>query len=196
VSPKPVTVTATGTQGFGGTPSFTPVVTLPANVTLSGTFACTRLTGNIPISPTMGVGASYTIDHTSCSGLSLAGATAGNYQIVYANGPFTVTKAHVAVTTHTDSVTSASTAHKFTFTTTVTNTDANTPYAGVTVTIKVKINSFYTVSCTGVTNASGVATCTIANGNLFVPPTARAYTATTPASANYLAGSATGTVGS
>jgi hypothetical protein len=196
VKPQPVTVKATGTEGFGGSPTFTPVATLPSGITLSGTLTCTRLTGNIPISPAMGVGTSYIIDATSCSGLSLAGTGAGNYQIAYVNGPFTVTKAHVAISTHTDSLSTASQAHKFTFTTTVTNTDANGPVGGVKVTVTVKINPLYSVSCTANTGANGVAVCTIANGNLFLPPTARAYTATTPASANLLAGTGSGTVGS
>ena len=195
VVPQPVVVTATGTEGYGGSPTFTPVATLPANIAFSGTLTCTSLTGNIPISPTMGVGASYTIDHTSCSGLSLSGPNAGNYQIQYANGPFAVTKAHIVITTHTNSFTAAQKAHKFVFTTTVMNTDANAPVAGVKVTITVKITSSYSVTCSAVTNSSGVATCSSGNGNLYVQP-GRSYTATTPASANYLAGFATGKIGS
>jgi hypothetical protein len=195
VTPQPVTVTATGTEGYRGAPSFTPIATMPANVTLAGTLTCTHLTGNIPISPTMGVGATYVIDHASCSGLSLSGSQAANYQIVYANGPFTVTKGHIAITTHTNSLQAASKAHKFTFTSTVTNTDANAPVAGVRVTITVQITRTYSVTCSGVTNASGIATCTQGNGNLFIPPM-RSYTATTAASANYFAGSGTGTIGS
>jgi hypothetical protein len=194
VKGKPITVTATGTEGFGGSPTFTPQATLPSGVTLTGTLTCTKLTGNVPISgSTLGV-TTYTIDATSCSGLSLSGAAASNYRIVYANGPFTVTKAHVAISSHTNSTANASQVHKYIFTSTVTNTDANSPVANIKVTITVKLG-LYTSTCAATTNASGVATCTSGDGNLFLNP-GHAFTAATPATANLLAGAGSGTLGS
>lgn len=194
VKGKPIVVTATGTEGYGGTATFTPQATLPSGITLAGTLTCTKLTGNIPISgSTLGV-TTYTIDGTSCSGLSPAGAAASNYRVVYANGPFTVTKAHVAISTHTNSLANASQVHKYIFTSTVTNTDANAPVANIKVTVKAKFGS-YTVSCAAITNASGVATCTSGNGNLFLHPGA-AYTATTATNGNLQAGSGSGHLGS
>jgi hypothetical protein len=192
VTPKAVTVTATGTEGYGGSPTFTPQTTLPSGVSLSGTLTCTKLTGNIPISSTLSP-SNYTIDHTSCSGLSLSGTGAGNYQIAYANGPFTVTKGHIAISTHTNTTANALQVHKYVFTSTVTNTDANAPVANIKVTITAKFGLF-TVSCSALTDANGVATCSSGNGNLFLHPGA-AYTATTAATAKYFAGTGTGNLG-
>ena len=193
VAPKSIVVTATGTQGFGATPTFTPQATVPTGVTLSGTLTCTKLTGNIPISSSLSV-SNYTIDGTSCSGLSLTGAQASNYQIAYANGPFTVTKAHISIATHTNSTANALSTHSYVFTSTVTNSDAHTPIANVKVTITVKLG-LTTVTCSSLTNASGVATCSSGNGNLFLNA-GHAYTATTAATANYFAGSGSGNLGS
>jgi hypothetical protein len=192
VKGKPVVVTATGTQAYGGPAIFTPQATLPSGVSLAGALACTKLTGNIPIGSTLGA-TSYTIDATSCSGLSLTGAAASNYRVVYANGPFTVTKAHIGISTHTNTTANAFQTRKYVFTSTVTNTDANAPVANVKVTIKVKLG-LVTVTCSGVTTATGVATCSSTNGNLFLHAGA-AYTATTAATANLLAGTGTGRLG-
>jgi hypothetical protein len=194
VSPKPIVVTATGTAAYGTSPTFTPQATLPSGVTLTGTLTCTKLTGNIPISATLSVN-TYTIDATSCSGLGLSGAGSSNYQIKYANGPFTVTKANIAIATHTNSTASANQAHKYTFTSTVTNANAGTPVAGIRVTVTVKYNGTFKATCNSVTNASGVATCSSTYFLLFLSP-GHAYTATTAATVNYNAGTGSGQLGS
>jgi hypothetical protein len=194
VAPKPVVVTVTGTEAYGSTPTFTPQATLPSGLTLSGTLTCTKLTGNIPISSALGVN-SYTIDATSCSGLSLSGAGSGNYQVKYANGPFTVTKATIAIDTHTNSTADANHLHKYTFTSTVTNANAGTHVAGIKVTVTVAFNGTFKATCSSVTNVSGVATCSSSYFLLFLSVN-HVYTATTAATANYLAGSGTGHLGS
>lgn len=194
VSPKPVVVTATGTAAYGTSPTFTPQATLPSGVSLAGSLTCTKLTGNIPISTTLAV-RTYTIDATSCSGLSLTGAGSSNYSIQYANGPFTVTKADIAIDTHTNSTSDAYKVHMYTFTSTVTNANAGTPVAGIRVTIKVKFSSAFSASCNSVTNASGVAVCSSSNSLLFLNIN-HVYTATTAATVNYNAGTGTGHLGS
>ena len=195
VSPAPVTVTATGTQAFGASPAFTPVDTPPSGVTVSGTLSCTGLTGNIPITPSLSVGGQFTIDHATCSGLSLSGPNASNCQVSYADGPFTVTKAHVGIVTHTNSFTNQNSVHKVIWTTTVTNADAHTILAGIQVTITVKAGTA-TITCKATTDSTGTATCSSGLGSLFLPPRNRTYTATTAETSQLFAGSATGTIGS
>jgi hypothetical protein len=195
VRPAPVVVTATGTVAYAATPTFTPQDSPPAGVTVNGTLTCTKLTGNIPISASLAV-STYTIDATSCSGLSLGGAAASNYQISYANGPFTVTKASIAIDTHTNTTADANHLHKYTFTTTVTNASAGVHVgAGIKVTVTVAFNGTFKATCNSVTNASGVAVCSSTYFLLFLSP-GHAYTAVTAATVNYLAGTGTGKLGS
>lgn len=93
---NPLTVSVSGTQTYGGAPSFSPSASLPAGVTLSGTPACTATTaGTIGAATPVG---SYIVDPTTCSGLSLAGPQAGAYSLSYAGGGFTVAPALVTVT--------------------------------------------------------------------------------------------------
>jgi hypothetical protein len=95
-APQPLTVSVSGAQTYGGSPSFSPSVSLPAGVTLSGTPACTKTaTGTITAATPV---ASYTVDATSCSGLSLAGTQAAAYTLGYAGGGFAVSPAPVVVT--------------------------------------------------------------------------------------------------
>jgi hypothetical protein len=94
----PVTVTGSKTYGsntavFTGTPSGT----LPSGVTYSQSgLACTTVGVGTSIDPTLGAG-SYVINPASCTGGSLSGATAGNYDIVYGGGAFAVAKRAVNV---------------------------------------------------------------------------------------------------
>jgi hypothetical protein len=64
----PVSVDVSGTQGFGGTPSLTYTTSAPPGV-VSGTLACTTVDNGTPISAGLPVG-DYTVDGSSCSGLS------------------------------------------------------------------------------------------------------------------------------
>ena len=89
VTKATITVTVSGTQTFGGSPSFsytqnpsTPVV----GGTLSG--CGTNATASSP------VGSGYVVQVGTCTGLT----TDGNHQITYADGGFTVTKATITVT--------------------------------------------------------------------------------------------------
>lgn len=194
VTPKPVTVTATGTAAYGGTPTFTPQATLPSGLSFAGTLSCTKLTGNVAISASLAAN-TYTIDAKTCSGLSLAGTGASNYRVVYANGPFTVTKATLAIDTHTNTTADANHLHKYTFTTTVTNTANNLPVAGIKVSVLVAFNGTFRATCAALTNASGVATCSSSYFLLFLSP-GHAYTASTAATVNYFAATGNGKLGS
>jgi hypothetical protein len=84
-------MTVEGTQTFqASTPFFSIRTRPPAGDTVSGSLTCTTV-GNpaITISRSLPVG-SYVLNANSCSGLTVTGPTAGNYQVQYADGTFTV----------------------------------------------------------------------------------------------------------
>ncbi|RHW24446.1 hypothetical protein D0Z08_24310 [Nocardioides immobilis] len=94
VTPRPVNVTVTGAQNYGGAPAFSATTTA-AGVTVSDV-ACTALTDGQPIAPTLQVGSGYAIDPTSCSGGTLSSA---NYLInTYKGSSFVVFKTTLTVT--------------------------------------------------------------------------------------------------
>jgi hypothetical protein len=98
VTPIPVPVGVSGTQTYGGTPSFTGTDSPPQGISVStSALSCTQ-TGIVTIGPSMSPG-SYTLAPSSCSGATLSGTNATNYGVVYtsAAGGFTVTPAPVAV---------------------------------------------------------------------------------------------------
>jgi len=79
-----------GSQPYGSsTPSFTTTTSPPAGDTFTGTLTCATV-GNpaVTISSALPAG-TYTLNGSSCSGLSLSGPTASNYQITYSDGTFT-----------------------------------------------------------------------------------------------------------
>ena len=98
VIPAPVTVNPTGSQTYGGSPSFS-YTTSPAGIALSGTLICTTVNGGTPIGASLAAG-SYTIDGSSCSGLS-----DNNYTTTYAGGTFKVLAAPLTVTASSGSFT-------------------------------------------------------------------------------------------
>src|ERR1700677_1988441 len=68
----PVTATVTGAQTFGSSsPAFTQTNNAPSGVTVSGSVSCTTVNGGTAIGPSMAASGSYTIDGSSCSGLSV-----------------------------------------------------------------------------------------------------------------------------
>lgn len=78
----PIAVTVTGSQTYGGSPTFS----YPATPGVTGTATCTTVNGGTSITPTLAAGGSYTIDGTSCSGLS----TDASHSISYVGGAFSV----------------------------------------------------------------------------------------------------------
>ena len=98
VTPIPVDVAVTGTQVYGGPPSFAGTDTPPSGVTVdTSALTCTKA-GQSTIAPTMPAG-SYTVVADSCSGATLSG-NATDYGVVYtsAANDFTVTTAPLTVT--------------------------------------------------------------------------------------------------
>jgi DNA-binding beta-propeller fold protein YncE len=79
VSPASVTVNVSGTEIFGSAPGFTQINDAPSTLTLGGTLACTTVNGGQPIA-TSKVG-SYTVDGSSCSGLTPSDAV--DYTLSY-----------------------------------------------------------------------------------------------------------------
>ncbi len=101
----PLDVAVSGSQVYGGSPTFSATVdfagssSLPFGVTLSTAgLSCTEVGPSTPISPTLASG-SDTLLTSSCSGVSLGGADAADYTVVYtsASGDFTVSPAPVDV---------------------------------------------------------------------------------------------------
>ena len=101
----PLDVAVSGSQVYGGSPTFSATVdfagssSLPFGVTLSTAgLSCTEVGPSTPISPTLASG-SDTLLTSSCSGVSLGGADAADYNVVYtsASGDFTVSPAPVDV---------------------------------------------------------------------------------------------------
>ncbi len=93
-----VPLTVTGSQTYGGDPTFsvTPSsgTALPSGITVSqNAFSCGTVNGGTHITPTLTAGGVYTIDASSCSGLSLSGTGASNYSIALTGGAFTVNQA-------------------------------------------------------------------------------------------------------
>jgi hypothetical protein len=96
VQPVSLPITVTGTQPYGGTPTFTASTAAPAGEAFTGTLACTAVTD--PPSPLASLGAgSYHLDGSSCSGLSLTGPSSGSYTLSYVGSTFTVAPAPLTV---------------------------------------------------------------------------------------------------
>ena len=114
---SPLNVAVSGTQTYGGSPTFTAVAdfngpgTLPPGVVLSSArLNCTTVETSTTISSTLAVG-EYTLLASSCNGLSFSGPNAGGYSPVYttAANDFTVTGTPVPTPTPTPTPTPAPT---------------------------------------------------------------------------------------
>ena len=95
VNPAPVTVTVSGSQANGGSPSFAAAASPPAGVAVDTSgLTCGEVTPATPISGTLPNG-TYTLVAGSCRGAALSGANAADYTVVTASssGDFTVTGA-------------------------------------------------------------------------------------------------------
>jgi subtilase family serine protease len=83
VAPDPVDVAVSGSQTYGGSPTFTSNPgTPPSGIGVSGSVRCTKVDVTTTISSTLASGA-HTIYAPSCSGLSLSGTGTSNYVLVY-----------------------------------------------------------------------------------------------------------------
>ncbi|MBO9523054.1 MAG: ExeM/NucH family extracellular endonuclease [Nocardioidaceae bacterium] len=199
-----VTVVANPTGTLVGLP-LTTVVGAPVKVTAEDktitygesdpafTFTATgfRSGDGFVTAPTCGVAGPHSDAGTYpivCSG----GDAGEDYAISYVAGTLTVTKAPVTITAQEVSFLKSLLTGRFTFRGTVRNAVTGTAAVGVPVTATAKDSFGRTLRCTGTTDATGAVTCTD-GGNLLLLLQSR-YTVTSAATANYLAGTATGTV--
>ena len=100
VNVAPLDVAVSGTQTYGGTPSFAGADSPPSGVTVNSSgLGCTQEGASTTIGPTLKV-ALYTLVAASCSGVTLSGANAASYSVVYtsASNDFTVTPAPLTIT--------------------------------------------------------------------------------------------------
>ncbi len=131
--PEMVTVNVSGSQTYGSHSATLTYTTTPPDVAVTGTLRCTKVSTGATISPTLKAQA-YTVDGTSCSGLS----TTANYSLSYvgASGGFSVSKSHL----------------------TVTATSATRPYGAGNPAFSYKVSGFANTETTSV--VSGSASCT------------------------------------
>jgi hypothetical protein len=125
--------------------------------------------------------------------ISAGSLAATNYSFAFVNNWLTVTKGTPHIVGATISKAAATSAHKMTFSATATNSLSGLPIVGVTLTFNVTQGSI-SITCTGTTNASGVASCSSSDGRLLLLSVPRTYTITMPANYDYVAGSGTGTI--
>lgn len=92
-----VPVSVSGSQTYGGSPSFAYDVTLPSGVSGNGMPSCTTVSGGTAITPTL-TPATYTLAAASCSGLSLNGIAADAYAIAYTGANFVASRASQTIT--------------------------------------------------------------------------------------------------
>lgn len=125
--------------------------------------------------------------------ISAGSLSAANYSFAFVNNWLTVTKGTPHIVGATISKSAATAAHKMTFSATATNSLSGLPIVGVTLKFTVTQGSI-SVTCSGTTNASGVASCSSTDGRLLLLSVPRTYTITMAANYDYVAGSGTGTI--
>jgi hypothetical protein len=188
VTPAPVVVTAGPSSSVWGTTPTAPTASYAGFVNgQDSNVLTTQATCSPGVSATTPAG-TY-LNSTTCSG-----AAAANYTFTYVNGTATVAKAPIVITPATTSAIKAFFSGKITFTAKVTNKVTGAALPGVPVTFLAKSVFGAKVTCTGTSNALGVATCDTKNLNylLIWPPSG--FTASAAAAANYNAATATGRI--
>ncbi len=102
----PLAVAVSGTQTYGGTPSFVGTPSPQPGVTVDTSGLHCTLVNGLLLGPALPAG-SYTVGPTSCSGVALSGANAPDYAVAYtsATGDFAVTKAPLTITASSTSMT-------------------------------------------------------------------------------------------
>jgi sugar lactone lactonase YvrE len=182
VTAEPVTVTVSGSQTYGGSPTFT-YTTVPSGVTVSS-LNCATVGTSTAISSSLDAG-SYTILGSSCSGTA-----SSNYSLTFAgaNSGFAVTAEPVAVTVSGSQTYGGS--PTFTYTTvpsgvTVSSLNCATVNTSITISSSLAAGS-YTVlgnSCSG--TASSNYSLTFAGANSGFAVTAEPVAVTVSGSQTY-----------
>ncbi|RNL78934.1 hypothetical protein [Nocardioides marmorisolisilvae] len=187
--PTVITLTMNGSQTYGVTsiPAFFdahPQGGFPAGISIDQWPSCTRLTTGqtIPADLTLQTG-TYTIDPASCSGATFKGPGAAGYTAAYAAGPFVVVRRFPPnpVASVTGMLTSVRTG-KVTYTARFTLAGA-VPAAGIATVFGLGPRT--RTQCSAVTDAQGVATCTLPRRAVTVAGTP--FYVWTNDSTNYLA---------
>ncbi len=108
VTPGPIDVAVSGTQTYGGAPSFAGNANPPSGITVSTSgLSCTEVgTPPLTIGPSLPAG-SATLVGSSCSGATLSGTSADDYTVTYTSAAedFTVTQAPLTITASSASMT-------------------------------------------------------------------------------------------
>ena len=119
---------------------------------------------------------------------------ASNYSFLFQNGWLTVTKGtlHIAVAPASRALMIKN--HKMTFAATATNSLSGLPVSGITLTWKVPVAGGATVTCSGVTDSSGTASCTSSDGRLLLLGVGKPYTVNFTGNYDYLPASVSGAI--
>jgi hypothetical protein len=125
--------------------------------------------------------------------ISAGTLSAANYSFTFINGWLTVTKGTPHIVEAPASKSAALKNHKMTFSATATNNLSGLPIVGATLKVSIKVGTA-TLTCSGVTNSAGTATCTNADGRLLLVPVGQTYTVTFAGDYDYLPGSGTGVI--
>lgn len=119
--------------------------------------------------------------------------SAANYSFAFTNGWLTVTKGTPTLVAAPASKAAMIKNHKMTFAATATNSISGAPIAGITLTFKVNVGTAV-ITCSGVTDSAGTASCTSSDGRLLLLGVGKAYTVTFAGNYDYLPGTASGTI--
>jgi uncharacterized repeat protein (TIGR01451 family) len=98
VNPAPLDVTISGSELWAFPPIFDDSVSLPNDVGIEGDPSCSEVDGGRSVSSLPDVYDTYTLESSSCGGLTLTGADADDYVIDYIGGDFSVYASGTGVT--------------------------------------------------------------------------------------------------
>ncbi len=103
----PISVAVSGSQTYGGTPSFSGAASPPEGITVNtAALSCTEVGTSTVVGPALAVG-SDTLVPSSCDGATFSGANAADYAAAYTSAPgdFTVNQAALTITASSTSMT-------------------------------------------------------------------------------------------
>ena len=185
VNPIPVDVAVSGTQAYGGVPSFSGTDSPPSGITVDTSGLTCAQAGASTIAPTTPAN-TYTLVAASCSGATLSGNDA-NYGVVYtsATNDFTVTPVPLTVTAASTSTTYGSAPTITPIYVGFVNNDSasslTTPATcSTTATGPLTVSdSPYAISCSGASDANYTVTYP-PSGSVTVNPASLTVTASSP----------------
>ncbi len=178
-----VLVKIDGASEYGTTPTFgdVPNPTYSSEDRVVGTPSCSTVNNPpVALSSTLPVG-TYSINVSTCSGLSMTGPTASSYNIVYTDGGYTVVPGYTKLvatpaTVNLNTITFSATLSGRTYGQPVPNEKVSFAISGSTI-------------CSAITDPSGIATC--GGSDLSIGVGAGTYTASFAGDSNYLSSSTT-----